>query len=108
MRQHCKEQYMMLSIAACVVVLGSAAAVLSPLLSDIREIFVDSGLSDSYLSLIFKAAAISLITHITCELCRDCGESAIASAAEIWGKACLSLMSVPLIKSIMEQIWSSL
>lgn len=99
---------MMLSIAACVVVLGGAVAVLSPLLSDIREIFADSGLPDSYLSLIFKATAVSLITHITCELCRDCGELAIASAAEIWGNSCLAFMSVPLIKSIMEKIWSSL
>lgn len=77
---------------------------LGPILEDIREIFSGSGISDSYLALVFKATAICLITQITCELCRDSGEAAIASAAEMWGRGAVTFISLPLVKALIEQI----
>lgn len=76
----------------------------APAAEQIRDIFTDAGVPESYLSLIFKAAAVCFITQITCELCRDCGESAIASAAELWGRAALTLMAIPLVRALTERI----
>lgn len=104
LRQHCREQSMLLAIAACAVVAGGTFAMLGPILEDIREIFSGSGISDSYLALVFKATAICLITQITCELCRDSGEAAIASAAEMWGRGAVTFISLPLVKALIEQI----
>lgn len=108
LRQHCKEQSMLLGIAACTAVMGSFAAFAAPIIDELREIFTASGISDSYLALIFKAAAICLITQITAELCRDSGESAIASAAELWGRGAVALISLPLVRAVLEQIGSLL
>ncbi len=104
LRQHCREQSMMIALAACTAVIGGFLAFFSPVLTEISEIFSDAGISDSYLSLIFKATAICLITQITCEICRDSGESAIASAAEIWGRGAVTFISLPLVKALLEQI----
>lgn len=94
----------MTAIAACAAVLAGFLGFVSPMTSDIREIFAAAGISESYLTLIFKATAICLITRITCELCRDCGESAIASAAEIWGRGAVTFISLPLVRTLLEQI----
>lgn len=104
LRQHCREQSMMIALAACTAVIGGFIAVFSPVVTEISSIFSDAGISDSYLSLIFKATAICLITQITCEICRDSGESAIASAAEIWGRGAVTFISLPLVKALLEQI----
>lgn len=104
LRQHCREQSMLIAIAACVIVAGGTFSMLGPILEDIRDIFSGSGISEGYLALVFKATAICLITQITCELCRDSGESAIASAAEMWGRGAVTFISLPLVKALIEQI----
>lgn len=104
LRQHCREQSMLLSIAACTIVMGSFAAFAAPIMNELRDIFITAGVSDSYLSLIFKGAAICIITRITTGLCRDSGETAIADAAELWGKGAVTLLSLPLVKAVLEQI----
>ena len=104
LRQHCREQSMMIALAACTAVIGGFIAIFSPVVTEISSIFSNAGISDSYLSLIFKATAICMITQITCEICRDSGESAIASAAEIWGRGAVTFISLPLGKALLEQI----
>jgi len=95
---------MLLATAACTAVMGSFAAFASPMMAEIRDIFTSAGISESYLALIFKAAAICMITQITSELCRDSGETAIASAAELWGRGAVTFISLPLVKAILEQV----
>lgn len=77
---------------------------LTPVLDDIRDIFLDSGLPESYISLVFKATAICLITQITSDLCRDSGETAIASAAELWGRGAVTFISLPLVRTLISRI----
>lgn len=108
LRQHCREQSMLLAISACTAVMGSFAAFAAPMMEEIRDIFTSAGISESYLALIFKAASICMITQITSELCRDSGEAAIASAAELWGRGAVTFISLPLVKAILEQISSLL
>ncbi len=104
LKQYCKEQSMILSLGVCVIVFAGAVSVLSPVLDRLEVLFTQSGLDESYISLVFKATAICFITQITSDLCRDSGESAIASALELWGRVSIMLMSVPLIESIVEKI----
>ncbi|MBR6069319.1 MAG: hypothetical protein IKP78_01840 [Ruminococcus sp.] len=104
LRQHVREQSLFISLAACVVVTGGLFAILAPVLGDIRGLFFDSGLPESYISLVFKATAICLITQITSDLCKDSGETAIASAAEMWGRGAVTFVSLPLIKALISRI----
>lgn len=104
LRQHVREQSLFISLAACVVVTGGLFAMLAPILGDIRGFFLDSGLPESYISLVFKATAICLITQITSDLCKDSGETAIASAAELWGRGAVTFVSLPLIKALISRI----
>ena len=104
LRRYCMEQSLLISLAACAGILGGFLYFLEPMINDIREIFSAAGISESYISLIFKAAAVCFITEISCEICRDSGENAIASAAEIWGRGAITFMSMPILKMLVEKI----
>ena len=65
---------------------------------------MESGLDESYISVVFKAMAICFITQITSDLCKDSGESAIASAMELWGRISVVIISLPLIESVVNTI----
>lgn len=104
LKQYCREQSMMLSLGVCIIVFAGAVSIISPLMERLTLLFTQSGLDESYISLVFKATAICFITQITSDLCRDSGENAVASVMELWGRISVMLISVPLIESIVESI----
>ena len=95
---------MFVSLAACTGVLFGTVTLGAPMLAEIADIFGQAGISDSYISLIFKAAAICFIAQMTSDICRDSGETAIASAAELWGRAAVTFLSLPLVRVLLELI----
>ena len=94
----------MLSLGVCTIVFAGAVSIISPVMERLTLLFTQSGLDESYISLVFKATAICFITQITSDLCRDSGENAVASVMELWGRLSVMLISVPLIESIVESI----
>jgi len=104
LRQYNREYAMLTALGSCAAVLCAFAVMAEPIISDIGEIFEQAGISQDYISLIFKAAAICLITQMTCEICRDSGENAIASAAELWGRGAMTFISLPVVRALAELI----
>ncbi|HBB71057.1 MAG TPA: hypothetical protein DCZ71_00420 [Ruminococcus sp.] len=104
LRQYCREQSMLAALAACAGILAGSLLFISPVVSEVISIFDEAGVPESCVTLVFKAAAVCCITQITCELCSDCGESAIAAAAGIWGRGALTFMALPLVKLLLERI----
>lgn len=51
---------------------------------------------------ITKALFIALLCQITSEICRDFGESSIASKVELGGKIAIIYLSIPLIKEVLK------
>ena len=104
LRQYSREQSLMAALAASCAVGGSCVMMLSSFIGEISDIFTAAGVSDTYISLIFKAAAVCFISQLTSDICRDSGESAIASAAELWGRAAVTFMSLPVLRALLETI----
>ena len=65
-------------------------------------IIVDS--QNDYIKILFKALGICYLTEFSADICRDCKENAVASAAEVFGKIQLVVLSLPLFESIIESI----
>lgn len=104
LRRYCCEQSMLISVAACAAIVGGFLIAAEPVIDEIEQLFADSGISSSYITLIFKALAICFITQITGDICRDSGETAIAAAADIWCRGSITAMSLPIIKALIETI----
>lgn len=95
---------MLLSLASCVIVIGAFIVLLSPVVQNVTQLFSKANIPSDYISLIFKAIAICFVTQITSDICRDSGETAIASAAELWGRGSLTVMAIPLIEVLINMI----
>lgn len=108
LRQYCREQSLLLALAACAAVMGGCFLFIGPMVGEVSALFSEAGISDSYISLIFKGAAICFITQMTCDICRDSGELAIASAAQMWGRAAVTFLSMPILKALIELIKENL
>lgn len=68
-------------------------------ISDLTESV--SGVS-SYLKLMLKVLALSLISQLLSNICRDCGESVLASQTEIAAKILMLIITLPLFESVIE------
>ena len=104
LKQYCREQSLLLTIFVCGAVMLGAAEMLGSVMSELKELFDTAGLDEEYTAIIFKSAAICIITDITKNICIDSGESAMAAAAVLWGKMTLTYMSMPLLLTIVDMI----
>ncbi|MEE1277947.1 MAG: SpoIIIAC/SpoIIIAD family protein, partial [Acutalibacteraceae bacterium] len=57
---------------------------------------------DDYMKTALKALGICYITQFAADVCRDFGQTALASKAELAGKCAIFLLSLPLVTSIVE------
>lgn len=86
-----------LNISICAFSLG----ILAPVFEYIKSLG-STGINSNFCTVIFKCAGVCLICSLAAELCRDCGESAIASRIEFAGKCTLLAFCLPLIKQVFE------
>ena len=89
------------SATAGVLIFGYIIKASLPLFEFIRELTSESGVS-SYFSVMLKALGISMCCRIGAEICRDSGESTLASKIELAGKVSIVLISIPIVKQLLE------
>lgn len=104
LKQYCREHAVMSSIAICVMVILAALAFASPAIEKLEVLFGRTSLDKTYFKALIKAVGICYMTGIAADICRDSGEHALASAAEIWGRIALLLLALPMIDSLLSLI----
>jgi len=52
-------------------------------------------------SVLYKSVLIGLVSSVTCEICRDAGEPALASKVEMCAKAMLLVLALPLFEELL-------
>ena len=77
----------------------SAIASIIPLVSYLQEL--ELGKFELYLPYLMKSMGISLLSTTAADLCRDSGESAVATKQELLGKCEIVLLSIPLLKELL-------
>ena len=87
-------------IAAILIIFGMVTVFLSPLLSYLQKIMQRS-LPTEYIEIMIKAMSIAYITQISSDVCRDCGESNIASGIDVIGKIEILIIGLPLIDKVI-------
>ena len=79
LRQYRPEFGLLVSAGIGILLFLSALQILSPVLDVIRRTLELTGLSSGYGSLLLKAVGICFFAQLAADLCRDAGESAMAS-----------------------------
>ena len=95
--------------ASIAIVIAASAMIFVKIASDISIIFealtnISSGVETaaSYIKLMMKVLGIVLITQFTADLCRDCGENALASQTETAAKISVVSMILPLFETVIK------
>lgn len=68
----------------------------------LKSISNKSGINNSFLSIILKITGIAFLTEFIVSVCKDAGESAIASKIEIGSKIMIIFLSIPIISNLLE------
>ncbi len=87
-----------LSLCLTVLLTLTALAAAAPLFAYLQEL--ELGNFQAYLPYLMKSAGVALIASTGADLCRDCGESAVASKLEMLGKCEIVVLSIPLLREL--------
>lgn len=95
-----KDEYsLFIRVLVTVGVSVTSLAVFYPILKYIEQISSGTAIN-TYVPTLIKALGISLMIQITSDICKDCGEAALGQRVELFGKAEILVLSIPLIKDL--------
>ena len=85
-----------ISAVTGLILLGGSIAMLYPIISYMHEITKETGFS-----VYIETVIIAVISESAADLCRDAGESAIASKTEFAAKIMIIYLALPVIKNLI-------
>ncbi len=88
-------------VGLCVGFALLTLAAAAPLADFLRELGGVSGVS-TYVTVLLKALGLAVLTQCCADICRECGEGGVAGGVELVGKLEILLLSLPLIREILE------
>ena len=94
---------MPMRLTAAAVFLGVILAMSAPLFSYVRELVELSPLSE-WQGILFGAFGIAFLSHVTAEICKECGESSVAGFVELAGKTEILILCLPLVKELLAEV----
>ena len=83
------------------------AAVMSPLaavLDTLRETCERAGIPTEWLGVLCRALGVALLTQLAADCCRDAGETALASRAELAGRVGIAVLALPLLSQVVQAV----
>lgn len=103
--QYRPEFRMLVTAAVTLLLMAMVLEQLSPVLEQLRSTMELTGLTGDYATILFKAVGICLLTQLAGDICRDSGESSIASKIELAGRTAILLTAMPLIQEVLAWAW---
>lgn len=98
------ELSLLVTVGAAVVIFLALAGTTKELLKFLRTLSRQSGISEELLAPLYKTLGIALVVKTGGDLCRDAGESAMASVLETAGTLCALLVSLPLLRTVLSML----
>ena len=104
LKQYRPEFAIYASIIAGVLILTLASGTLSGIINMINSISSKTNINSDFLVIIIKITGIAILTEFAVSICKDSGESAIASKVDIGGKVIIISMSIPIINALIDTV----
>ena len=104
LKQYKPEFTVYISICAGAIILGFVMTRISAIIQLITELSNKISDTNGFLKILIKITGIAFLTEFAVSICKDAGESAIASKVDLGGKVIIISMSVPIISELLETI----
>lgn len=96
-----KDISVVLSVAACCMVMLVAVQYLSEIVVFLSELGSSRDFGNPFISTLLKISGVALMTELTELISADAGNSALGKAAQILGNAVILFLSLPLFETFL-------
>ena len=104
LKQYRPEYAIFISILTGILILFLVMDRLTGIINLIDTIQDKFSINTQFIALLIKITGIAFLSEFAVSVCKDSGESAIASKIEIGSKIIIISMSIPIISSLLEII----
>ncbi len=98
------EMSLVLSLAACAAVICCAVGLLDGVIETMNKAMELSGLSGAFYAPMLKCVGIGFVSRTASDMCKDAGQSALASSVELIGAVGAVYTALPLMSSFMDML----
>lgn len=103
-KQYKPEFAMYVSLIAGAIIIFMVLDKITGIINLLTNLSKKTGMNAEYLSILLKITGIAVLTEFAVSICKDAGESAIASKVDFGGKIIVISMSIPIISALLELI----
>lgn len=103
-KQYRPEFAVYISLIAGVLILTLILGKISGIITLLTNLANKSSINQEFLYLLIKITGIAFLTEFAVSICKDSGESCIASKIDIGGKVTIIAISIPIISSLLETV----
>lgn len=101
-KQYKPEYALVCQLCGVAVVFLYIASFLESVTATLREMISSSELDVSFLEILLKALAISIVSDLVSSVCRDSGNNTLSNAVELCGRTVIIVLSLPILKKLAE------
>ncbi len=94
----------LLTLCGIIVMLFGIIGEITQITHRLRDVIEPQSTAHSYLKLMLKALAITLLTQCVSNICRDNGENALAGVCEFGAKAVVAALVLPLFETVIKLV----
>lgn len=103
-KQYKPEFAIYVSLGAGILIFALITAKMSGIIDILKSLANKTSINNDFLVLLIKITGIAILTEFAVSVCKDSGESAIASKIDLGGKVIIMSMSIPIMSSLLETI----
>lgn len=104
LRQYKPEFVIYVSILAGVLILLMSMNKLTGIITILQNISSKTAINGQFLGILLKITGIAFLTEFAVSVCKDAGETAIATKVDMGGKVIIIAISIPIISALLETI----
>ena len=103
-RQYKPEFIVYISLIAGILILACILPKISAIIDMLNSLVSTASINSSFLVLLLKITGIAFLTEFAVSICKDAGESAIATKIDMGGKVVIISMSIPILAGLLETV----
>ena len=104
MKQYKPEFALYISLLTGILILLLVMDELTGIITLINSIASDSNINSNFINILLKITGIAFLSEFAVSICKDAGETAIASKIEMGSKVIIISISIPIISGLLEII----
>lgn len=102
LKQYKPEFVIYVSLLAGAIILLLSLDKISGIISLLNNLSTKANVNNQFLTILLKITGIAFLTEFAVSICKDSGETAIASKIDLGGKVIIAGMSIPIISALLE------